>query len=201
MKTSTAFSILVTYVFLICSCTKEPTRNDYARSPVNIQDIKLTDNFWLPKIQLIQKITIAHGFQKCDEEGRMENFLIAGGKMEGTTRGKMPFDDTDLYKIIEGASYSLISSPDPELEAYIDSVISIIAVGQQKDGYITTWHSIDSMHPPAWWVQPAPRWESEISSHELYNAGHLFEAAAAHYAATGKTNLLEIAERFADLLV
>ena len=89
----------------------------------------------------------------------------------------MPFDDTDVYKLIEGASNSLISSPNPALEAYLDSVIAIVKMGQQPDGYLTTWHSIDSTHPPADWVKPGPRWKSEISSHELYNAGHLYEAA------------------------
>ena len=89
----------------------------------------LTDNFWLPKIQLIQDSTIRYAFDKCAEEGRMENFLIAGGVKKGKTRGKMPFDDTDLYKIIEGASYSLISKPNPTLDAYLDSVINIIGIG------------------------------------------------------------------------
>jgi uncharacterized protein len=202
MKLSGLFSsVILAGILFAGSCRQSDIRYDYPISPVHIREVKLTDSYWLPKIQTIQKITINYGFKKCEEEGRMENFLIAGGKMEGTTRGKMPFDDTDLYKIIEGASYSLISSPDPKLENYIDSIIAIIAVGQQDDGYITTWHSIDSTHPPAPWVKPAPRWESEISSHELYNAGHLFEAAAAHYDATGKTNMLKIAEKFADLLV
>ena len=143
-----------------------------------------------------------HAFEKCVEEGRMENFLIAGKAKSGKTRGKMPFDDTDLYKTIEGASYSLISMPDPALEAYLDSIISIIKIGQEPDGYITTWFTIDRANPPADWVKPSKeRWENEISSHELYNSGHLFEAAAAHYWATGKKNFLDIAVKNADLLV
>ncbi|HEX5169312.1 MAG TPA: glycoside hydrolase family 127 protein [Cyclobacteriaceae bacterium] len=175
--------------------------HDYPIQIVDIRDVHLTDNFWLPKIKTIQHTTIRYGFDKCEQEGRMENFLIAGGKMEGKTRGKMPFDDTDVYKIIEGASYSLISAPDKKLDAYLDSIIAIIKVGQQDDGYLTTWHTIDADHPPASWVKPGKRWESEISSHELYNAGHLYEAAVAHYLATGKRNLLDIALKNADLLV
>lgn len=175
--------------------------HDYPIQIVDIRDVHLTDNFWLPKIKTIQHTTIRYGFDKCEQEGRMENFLIAGGKMQGKTRGKMPFDDTDVYKIIEGASYSLISSPDKNLETYLDSVIAIVKIGQQEDGYLTTWHTIDADHPPANWVKPGKRWESEISSHELYNAGHLYEAAAAHYTATGKRNLLDIALKNADLLV
>jgi hypothetical protein len=169
---------------------------------VGIKNVALTDNFWLPKIKLVQDTTIRYAFEKCDLEGRIDNFLVAGGAKKGSYRGKMPFDDTDLYKIIEGASYSLISYPNPELEVYLDSIIAIIKTGQESDGYITTWFTIDMKRPPAWWVKPSTtRWENIESSHELYNSGHLFEAAAAHYWVTGKRNFLEIAIRNADLLV
>ncbi|MCB0731472.1 MAG: glycoside hydrolase family 127 protein, partial [Ignavibacteriae bacterium] len=169
---------------------------------VNVKNITLTDHFWLPKIKLIQTKTINYSFDKCENEGRMENFLIAGGKNTGETKGKMPFDDTDLYKVIEGASYSLISHPNEDLDKYLDSMISIIQIGQENDGYLTTWFTIDREKPPASWVKPSKeRWENEISSHELYNSGHLFEAAAAHYWATGKNNFLNIAVKNADLLV
>lgn len=193
------------YIMLIilASCTKnQPSFYDYPISPVSIKDVELQDSFWLPKIKVIQDTTIQYSFNKCDNEGRMENFVIAGGKKEGKVRGKMPFDDTDLYKIIEGASYSLVSKPNKVLDAYIDSIISIIKIGQEPDGYLTTWFTIDRLNPPASWVKPSKiRWENEISSHELYNSGHLFEAATAHYWATGKRNLLDIALKNADLLV
>ena len=188
--------------FLISSQKISAQFYDYPISSIDIKSVQLTDNFWLPKIKLIQQKSIPYAFEKCEKEGRMENFLIAGGKKEGKVRGKMPFDDTDLYKIIEGASYSLISNYDSNLDAYLDSVISIIKTGQEKDGYITTWFTIDRSHPPADWVNPPKeKWESEASSHELYNSGHLFEAAAAHYFATGKRNFLDIAIKNADLLV
>jgi len=132
----------------------------------------------------------------------MENFLNAGGKIHGKTRGKMPFDDTDIYKIIEGASNSLISAPNKKLDVYLDSIIDIIRIGQESDGYITTWFTIDPTNPPAPWVEKTgKRWTGESSSHELYNSGHLFEAAVAHYTATGKRNFLDIAIKNADLLV
>ena len=176
--------------------------SDYPISAVGIKDVAINDNFWLPKIKVVQDTTIRYAFDKCEKEGRMENFLVAGGKKKGCYRGKMPFDDTDLYKIIEGASYSLISKPNPDLDAYIDSVIAMIKTGQEPDGYITTWFTIDRQKPPAWWVNPSKtRWENEGSSHELYNSGHLFEATAAHYWATGKRNFLDIAIKNADLLV
>ncbi len=169
--------------------------------PVPLAEVRLTDDFWLPKIETIQHKTIAFALAKCEAEGRLDNFLIAGGKLPGPVRGAMPFDDTDVYKIIEGASSSLISAPNPELETRLDELIAIIAVGQEADGYLTTWRTIDGLHPPAPWVKPGKRWEYLNMSHELYNAGHLFEAAAVHHAATGKDNLLAIALRYADLLV
>lgn len=168
---------------------------------VNINKVQITDDFWLPKIKTVQSATIPFAFEKCRDEGRMDNFLIAAGKKQGKVCGKMPFDDSDVYKIIEGASYSLISAPDPQLDAYLDSVITIIGAGQEPDGYITTWFTIDPNNPPAPWVgKTGGRWTRLQSSHELYNSGHLFEAAYAHYIATGKRNLLDIALKNADLL-
>lgn len=177
--------------------------HDYPIQPVDIRHVKLTDEFWLPIVQRVQEQTIEFALEKCTEEGRFENFLIAGGEMEGDVRGYMPFDDTDVYKIIEGASNSLISSPNEELELLLDSLVSIIAIGQEADGYLTTWRTIDPAKPPAEWVKvlEGKRWESLEMSHELYNAGHLFEAAAVHYQATGKRNFLDIALKNADLMV
>ncbi len=193
---------LAVVVFAVTSCTEKQQYADYPIQPVNITNVEITDSFWLPKIQEVQTVTIDHSFAKCETEGRMQNFLVAGGKIDGKYLGKMPFDDTDLYKIIEGASFSLISNPNPVLDAYLDSIIEIIAAGQEPDGYLTTWFTIDRQNPPAWWVNPATeRWESEQSSHEHYNSGHMFEAAAAHYRATGKRNFLDIALKNADLLV
>lgn len=199
MKRFAFFFFLVT---IFTNAQEVMKYSDYPISAVSIKNVALSDHFWLPKIKVIQDTTIHYAFDKCNSEGRMENFLVAGGKKQGTYKGKMPFDDTDLYKIIEGASYSLISKPNKDLDAYIDSIISIIKVGQERDGYITTWFTIDRQKPPAWWVKPSKdRWENEVSSHELYNSGHLFEAAAAHYWATGKKNFLDIAIKNADLLV
>lgn len=197
-------AVCVVLLFIACSNPKPIAQqvSGYSITPIDIKNVILTDSFWLPKARLIQETTIRHAFEKCAEEGRMDNFLIAGKKMQGKAKGKMPFDDTDLYKIIEGASYSLISMPNPTLEAYLDSIISIIKVGQEPDGYITTWFTIDRSNPPADWVKPSKeRWENEITSHELYNSGHLFEAASAHHWATGKSNFLDIAIKNADLLV
>ncbi|MDR1556392.1 MAG: glycoside hydrolase family 127 protein [Tannerellaceae bacterium] len=191
--------------FIACKPTTDTTAYpDYPIEQVNLTQVELTDAFWLPRIRTIQQTTIRYAFGKCDSEGRLENFQTAARVMKGEkgkVRGVMPFDDTDVYKTIEGAAYSLISAPDPALEQYVDSVIGIIALGQEPDGYLTTWRTIDPMNPPAEWVEPGERWTGLAMSHELYNSGHLFEAATAHYRATGKRNFLDIAIRNADLLV
>lgn len=175
----------------------------YTITPVDIKNVKLTDEFWLPIIKRVQEKTIEYAIKKCEEEGRLDNFLIAGKQKEGTVKGQMPFDDTDIYKIIEGASYSLISAPNPTLDKLLDSLIGIVKVGQEKDGYLTTWRTINPAKPPAPWVKvvEGKRWESLFMSHELYNAGHLYEAAAAHYRATGKRNFLDIALKNAELMI
>jgi DUF1680 family protein len=178
-------------------------KEGYPIEAINIRNVKLKDEFWLPIIERVQEKTIEFAIEKCNEEGRFDNFLIAGGQMEGTVKGAMPFDDTDVYKIIEGASNSLISAPNPQLETLLDSLVSIIKIGQEEDGYLTTWRTINPAKPPAEWVkvEEGKRWEYLAMSHELYNAGHLFEAAAVHYKATGKKNFLDIALKNADLMV
>jgi DUF1680 family protein len=208
MMTTTKIIFLLATVVLLATCSKKDNNSpkglsDYPIHPVDIRDVKLTDKFWLPIIKDVQERTIDYALHKCQEEGRFENFLIAGGKMEGDVRGVMPFDDTDVYKTIEGASNSLISAPNPQLEILLDSLIAIIATGQEADGYLTTWRTINPAKPPAKWVKvnEGKRWESMEASHEDYNAGHLYEAAVVHYLATGKRNMLDIAIRNADLMV
>ena len=201
--------LLTLTFFMVSWIQKEPvTRtktelSDYPITPVDIRQIKLTDKFWLPILKRVQEKTIEYALEKCDEEGRFDNFLIAGGKMDGGVKGHMPFDDTDVYKIIEGASNSLISSPNKELEELLDSLIRIIEIGQEEDGYLTTWRTIDPAKPPAEWVKviQGKRWESLEMSHEFYNAGHLYEAAVVHFQSTGKRNFLDIAIKNADLMV
>ena len=201
--------VVVTLLFQACKeeenkvVATEETGSGYPISPVNIQHVKITDDFWLPIIQRVQEKTIAYAIDKCEEEGRLDNFLVAGGQMEGEVKGAMPFDDSDVYKIIEGASNSLISAPNPSLEKQLDSLIAIIKIGQEEDGYLTTWRTINPAKPPASWVEvkEGKRWESLFMSHELYNAGHMYEAAVVHYKATGKRNFLNLALKNADLMV
>lgn len=192
---------LAVFLLSLVACKNEPEKADYPIQGVPFNEVKINDHFWLPKIEINRTVTIPASFAKCEEMGRMDNFLLAGGVLKGRVKGKMPFDDSDVYKIIEGAAYSMSVIPDPDLDAYVDSIIAIIQTGQEADGYLTTYKTIDSTYAPASWCPAGGRWKNESCSHELYNSGHLFEAAAAHYRATGKTNFLDIATKNADLLV
>ncbi len=174
-------------------------KKDYPIQPVPFTSVKLADKFWSPKIETNRRVTIPASFARCESTGRVKNFLMAA-EHKGSFCTAYPFDDTDIYKTIEGASYSLAVYPDPKLSAYIDSLIGIVGRAQEPDGYLYTARSINPAHPQSW--AGPERWVNEQkSSHELYCSGHLFEAAAAHYMATGKRNFLNIALKNADLLV
>ena len=178
---------------------QQPSGRDYPIHPVNFTEVQVTDKFWLPRIETNRTVTIPASFARCQETGRMKNFTMAANR-EGKFCTIFPFDDTDIYKTLEGAAYSLAVHPDPVLAKYLDSLITMIGKAQEPDGYLYTARTIDPAHPHAW--SGPERWVKEHElSHELYNSGHLFEAAVAHYHATGKRNLLDIALKNADLLV
>ena len=173
-------------------------QKDYGIQAVNFTNVKLMDNFWLPRLKINHTVTIPASFERCENTGRVKNFDMAAEK-SGKFCTKFPFDDTDIYKTIEGASYSLSLFPDKDLETYIDTLIRKIGAAQEPDGYLYTARTIDPAHPHPW--SGLQRWEKEREmSHELYNSGHLYEAAAAHYYATGKKTLLNIALKNADLV-
>ena len=113
--------------------TKNKEDSIYNIAPVQFTDVELTDKFWAGRIATNRTVTIPYGFKKCEEDGRIRNFAKAGGLLEGDYEGEMPFDDSDVYKIIEGASYSLRTNPDTELEKYIDAIIEKIAAAQEED--------------------------------------------------------------------
>jgi DUF1680 family protein len=180
-------------------------RADYPIRPVRFTDVHVTDEFWAPRIELNRTVSIPTAFDQCERTGRIENFIRAAQVLQGLDlkdkhAPPFPFDDTDPYKVLEGASYAITVKPDPKLDAYLDRVIATIAAAQEPDGYLYTTRTIDPQHPHEW--AGKERWTSEeVLSHELYNAGHLYEAAVAHYQATGKRSLLDIAIKNADLLV
>jgi DUF1680 family protein len=174
------------------------SQQDYPIHNVPITMVRLADHFWQPRLEINRTVTIPASFEQCRITGRIKNFEMAAAR-KGKFCTVYPFDDTDIYKTIEGASYSLALRPDKKLDAFLDSLIALIASAQEPDGYLYTARTIDPAHAGAW--AGKERWEKEGEmSHELYNAGHLYEAAVAHYLATGKKNLLDIAVRNADLV-
>jgi len=157
---------------------------------VPFTDVKLTDKFWAPRIEINRTVTLPQCFHQCEITNRIRNFDVASGAVEGKFDG-IYFNDSDVYKVMEGAAYTLWVHPDPELDKYMDDLIARLASAQQKDGYLNTYYTL---------VEPDKRWSNLPVMHELYCAGHLFEAAVAHYRATGKRNLLDIAIGFADYI-
>lgn len=169
----------------------------YPITPVPFTSVKVTDAFWGQRLKASREVTIPLAFSKCEETGRYENFVKAAHpdstyKVEGYS-----FDDTDVYKTIEGASYSMQTYPDKKLDRYIDSVLTIVAAAQEPDGYLYTARTMNPQHPHEW--AGSERWEKvEDLSHEFYNLGHMVEGAVAHYQATGKKTFLNVAIRYAD---
>jgi len=175
-----------------------PIINDYPLTPLPFTAVSVEDAFWSPRMETNRKTTLPTDFKKCEETGRIDNFAKAGGLMTGEFKGNV-YDDSDVYKIIEGASYTLAMHPDAELDTYLDGVIAKIAAAQEADGYLYTARKL--LPPDKLPAQAGKqRWSNEKDSHELYNAGHLYEAAVAHFQATGKKSLLDVATRNAELI-
>ncbi len=191
-------TILLTLTLISCGVTDEQSKVQLGEiKEVPFTDVHFTDDFWLPRMEINRTVSIPSAFHQCEINGRFDNFALAGGLIKGEHKGDFSFDDTDPYKIIEGASYSLAVKYDPKLDAYLDSVITLIAAAQEPDGYLTTCVTNNCTRLSGWWG--TSKWE-KINSHELYNSGHLYEAAVAHYKATGKKTLLNVAIKNADLV-
>ena len=157
----------------------------------------MTDHFWGQRLKTSREVTIPLAFRKSEETGRIKNFEKAAHPSEDYKVEGFSFDDTDIYKTIEGASYSLQTYPDKRLEKYIDSILAIVATAQEPDGYLYTARTMNPKHPHDW--AGKERWVAvENLSHEFYNLGHMIEGAIAHYQATGKRNFLDIAIKYAD---
>jgi len=198
---SRAIPILIglSFILLLACSDMSPSTMDYPIKPVPFTDVKVSDNFWALRILINHEVTIPIAFRKAAETGRIDNFLIAGKLKEGGFCSLYPFDDSDVYKNIEAACYSMQLYPDPKLNTYLDSLIGYIAAAQESDGYLYTNRTIDPQNTHE--MAGKQRWEKEEeSSHELYNAGHLYEAAVAHYQATGKRTLLDVAIKNANLI-
>jgi DUF1680 family protein len=197
-------------ILLFCAMTtvtaqaQQISNNGYPYTQVPFTAVRIEQNsFWGQRIQAVQEVTIPLAFSKCKSEGRYDNFIRAAHPSKDYDVSKLmgfPFDDTDVYKTIEGGSYVLATYPDKKLKTYIDSVLDIVAAAQEPDGYLYTARTMNPDQPHSW--SGKKRWErEEVSSHELYNLGHMVDAACAHYQATGSTKFLDIAKRYADCVV
>ena len=190
------FMALTAAIVLPCFASAK-ANGGYPIGQVPFTSVKVTDNFWGQRLKASRDVTIPLAFSKCEETGRYDNFVKAAHPSDTITVGGLSFDDTDVYKTIEGASYLMQTYPDPKLDAYIDSVLVIVAAAQEPDGYLYTSRTMNPKHPHEW--AGSKRWEAvEDLSHEFYNLGHMVEGAIAHYQATGKRNFLDIAIKYAD---
>ena len=201
----TIFSLLAALSLPLLAINAQQNQG-YPINPVPFTSVKVTPStFWGQRLEASRNVTIPLAFSKCEESKRYANFSNAAihlkdpSKVFEIKKGTFPFDDTDPYKTIEGASYILQTYPDKKLAAYIDSVLNVIASAQEPDGYLYTARTQNPQHPHDW--SGMTRWSSEEQgSHELYNLGHMVEGAVAHYQATGSRKFLDIAIRFADLV-
>ena len=155
---------------------------------ISFNEVQIRDGFWAPRQEKNRTATIPVNFENLEKSGNIRNFELAGKRATEGYTGPV-FMDSDLYKAMESAAYSLATYPDPKLEKQLDEIIGKIAAAQTPDGYVNTYYTVK---------EPGKRWTNLRDNHELYCAGHMFEAAVAHYRATGKRNFLEVAARFAD---
>ncbi len=197
-------SLFFVSLLLLTGCSNNGQQmmvnSQYPIDPVPFTSVKVDGGFWGQRLQASREVTVPLAFSKCEETGRYRNFENAAHPSDTIHVGGFSFDDTDVYKTIEGASYLLQTYPDEKLKNYIDSVLVIVAGAQEPDGYLYTARTMNPKHPHEW--AGSMRWEKvEELSHEFYNLGHMLEAAVAHYQATGQRNFLDIAIRYADCVI
>jgi DUF1680 family protein len=171
----------------LCFCDA-PAAEPAPLRAVPFPAVRLADDFWGPRLATNRRVTIEANLLQCERTARINNFAVAAGLVKGKHQGEL-YNDSDVYKVLEGIAYALAAGRDPELEKKADRVIDLIAAAQQKDGYLNTYYTL---------VKPKERWHNIQHGHELYCAGHLIEAAVAYHQATGKRKLLDVAIRLAD---
>ncbi len=181
------------------------TTADYPIHAADMRKIHVTPGFWFERLETNRTVTLKSNFQKCNETPRIANFTNAAKHAWGTFGG-IPFDDSDVFKVMEGAAYIHAMNPDPELEKYMDWLIGQVAGAQEPDGYLYTARTLGFAYnsegdlPWQYGMMGPTRWSNCGASHELYNVGHMYEAAVAWYKATGKTNFLDVATKNANLV-
>ena len=177
-----------------CGAAEPPAAlsQDYNVTPVNFSRVHVDDSFWTPRLDTSRTVTIPYAFEQCEETDRISNFEKSAGLMDGGHEG-IYFNDSDVYKVMEGAAYSLQVHPDRLMRLHLDQLIRIMAASQWEDGYLYTFYSVPTR-------QVQELWTNVETNHELYCAGHMYEAAVAHYQVTGDRSFLDIARKNADLV-
>jgi len=171
---------------------KAVLQRDYNVKPVPFSKVHVDDGFWTPRLHTSRRVTIPYAFEQCEATGRISNFEKSAGLTEGAHEGAS-FNDSDVYKVMEGAAYSLQVHPDRLMRLYLDQLIRIMDAAQWEDGYLFTSYSIPQR-------QPEKLWTNISWVHEQYCVGHMYEAAVAHYEVTGDDTFLDVAKKSADLI-
>jgi DUF1680 family protein len=189
---------------------KTASAADYPVQPVPFTAVRITGGFWQPRQETNRVATVPYAFQQCEDTKRLQNFDLAAETMKRRAAGEStfqnkpltiyPFDDSDVFKAVEGAAFALSLHRDPALEAKLDSYIAKFAAAQEPDGYLYTFRTMHPDSPAHDWIDQKRWLKDPILSHELYNLGHLYEAGVAYYQATGKRNLLDICTKSAELI-
>ena len=190
MKRAKACLVLLAVVFSVAGGLSAADPTLLKLRPVPFTSVEITDSFWAPRQEINRTVSIPVNLENLVTAGNIKNFQLAAAKAREGFQGPV-FMDSDVYKALEAASYSLATHPDPALERRLDEIIAVLAAAQQPDGYLNTYFTV---------VKPEARWTNLRDWHELYCAGHLFEAAVAHYQATGKRSLLDVAVKYADYI-
>jgi uncharacterized protein len=169
----------------------DTSRSKHARlSSVPVGAVELTGSFWGERRRVLREVTLPAMYSRLEETGRIDNFRRASGKRPDLPYQGAEYNDSDVYKWVEAAAWTLAGGPDPRLEGLVDGVIDEIAAAQEPDGYLDTFFTFQ---------RAGERW-TNFAAHEMYCAGHLFQAAVAHYRSTGSGRLLDVAVRLADYL-
>ena len=183
------FTILALIILILPSCGKrEKDVSSKMITPVKFSDVKINDSFWTPRLKSHKDVTLNVCIDQIENQtGRIRNFEKAAEKLVGQHEGKV-YDDSDVYKALEGMAYSLQNNPDPVLEAKCDEWIDKFAAAQEENGYLNTAFTL---------AENDDRW-TRMDAHEMYCAGHMIEAGVAYYNVTGKRKLLDVCVRMAD---
>ncbi|MFE9450884.1 glycoside hydrolase family 127 protein [Streptomyces sp. NPDC006739] len=160
-----------------------------SRTALRPAAVAVDAGFWHDRRETNARVSLPQGPGLLESAGNLHNLRLAAGTAEGEFRGAYPFVDTDVYKWLEAAAWQLAQDGSEELTAHVDRIVSLVAAAQQPDGYLNTWFQL---------VKGGERYQDLRWGHELYCAGHLIQAAVAHHRATGRSELLDVAVRFAD---